>query len=262
MKHLFSSAAALLAVTGALNAQAPTEKGRLGIALTDILKPWTGDLDGMVERRMIRVLTTYSKTQYFIDKGTPRGTAYDQGKLLESDLNERLKTGNLRISVQFIPLSRSELIPALLEGKGEIVMADLTVTPEREQVVDFTEPWIAGVDEIVVTGPKVPAMTTIDDLSGKEVFVRASSSYYQSLTALNERFSKEGKPPATLTPAPEALEDEDLMEMANAGLVEVLVVDNHKAWFWQRVWPQLKLYPAITLGTGGEIAWATRKAPH
>ena len=73
----------LSAIGLTLSAQAPTEKGRLGIPLTEITRPWTGDLPGMVERRMVRVLTTYSKTQYFIDRGTPRGTAYDQGKLLE-----------------------------------------------------------------------------------------------------------------------------------------------------------------------------------
>ena len=259
MRRQLVLSAALLCLSVGLYAQAPTEKGRLGIALTEILKPWTGDFDGMVERRMIRVLTTYSKTQYFIDKGTPRGTAYDQGRLLETALNEKLPTGNLKVAIQFIPLSRGELIPALLEGKGDIVMADLTVTPEREQLVDFTEPWIAGVDEIVVGSPTVPPITSIDDLSGKDVFVRQSSSYYQSLTALNERFANEGKPPVKLTPAPEELEDEDLMEMAHAGLVDLLVVDNYQAWFWQRVWPKLKIYPTVTLRRGGQIAWAIRK---
>jgi membrane-bound lytic murein transglycosylase MltF len=251
--------AVLAAATVALDAQAPIDKGRTGIALTELTKPWTGDLSGMVERRMIRVLTTYSKTQYFIDHGTPRGTAYDQGKLLEDELNKRVGTGNLRIAVQFVPLSRNELLPALAEGRGDIVMADLTVTPERKQVVDFVDPWIAGVDEIVVTSPGAPSIASIEDLSGKDVFVRESSSYYQSLLKLNDRFASEGKSPVKLTPAPEELEDEDLMEMANAGLVDVLVVDNHKAWFWQRVWPRLKVYPGVTLRTGGQIAWAIRK---
>jgi len=131
---------ACASLTGALEAQAPMDKGRLGIPLTEVVKPWTGDLDGMAERRMVRVLTTYSKTQYFIDQGTPRGTAYDQGRLLETALNEKLKTGNLKIAFQFIPVSRDDLIPALVEGKGDIVMATLTVTPEREKVVDFTDP--------------------------------------------------------------------------------------------------------------------------
>jgi hypothetical protein len=91
-------------------AQSPMEKGRLGLALTEIMTPWTGDLDGMVERRMIRVLTTYSKTQYFVDRGTPRGTAYDQGRLLEAALNTKLGTGHAKVLVQFVPMARDELI--------------------------------------------------------------------------------------------------------------------------------------------------------
>src|SRR6185436_5396015 len=212
------------------------EKGRLGIPLSDINKPWTGDLSGMVERRIIRVLTAFSRTQYFIDRGLPRGTAYDQGKLFEAALNRELGTRHLTVNVQFVPMARDELVPALITGKGDIVMADLTVTPERARIVDFASPWIAGVDEIVVTSPKGPPIATLDDLSGKDVFVRESSSYYQSLKTLNARFAAEGKALVTLTPAPEQLEDEDLLEMAGAGLVDILVVDNHKAWFWQRVW--------------------------
>lgn len=179
--------------------------------------------------------------------------------MLEEALNKKFATGGLKIAVQFVPVSRNELIPALLAGKGDVVMAELTVTPDRLKTVDFVDPWIAGVDEIVVTKPNGPAIASVDDLSGKEVFVRQSSSYYDSLVSLNARLVRDGKPPVTLTPAPEELEDEDLLEMANAGLVDILVVDNHTAWFWQRLWPKLKLYPTVTLRTGGEIAWAVRK---
>jgi membrane-bound lytic murein transglycosylase MltF len=251
------AAAALLAATAA-HAQAPTAKGRTGLGLDPITTRWTGDLDGMTERRMIRVLTVYSKTLYFIDKGTPRGTAYDQGRLLEDAIN-RNAAGQLKVDVQFVPVSRDELMPALLDGRGDIIMADMTVTPERFRTVDFTGSWIGGIDEIVVTSPDGPPIEKLDDLSGQDVFVRQSSSYFDSLTRLNERFTREGKPLVKLVPAPEALEDEDLLEMANAGLVHVLVVDNVKAWFWQRIWPRLKLHPAVTLRTGAEIAWAIRK---
>jgi membrane-bound lytic murein transglycosylase MltF len=243
----------------AVGAQAPTEKGRLGLSLAELTKPWTGDLDGMVERRTVRVLTAYSRTLYFVDAGTPRGTAYDQGKLLEESLNKTLGSGRFTIRIQFIPLSRDELLPALLEGKGDIVMANLTVTSERKKIVDFAEPWIGNVEEIVVARPGGPDITSVEDLSGKDVFVRKSSSYYESLVKLNEKLANEGKPPVTLTPAPEELEDEDLLEMANAGLVDLLVVDNHKAWFWQRVFPKLKVFPTVALRTDGDIAWAIRK---
>src|SRR6187549_609121 len=163
MRRPMSIGASTLLLTAGLHGQAPTEKGRLGISLTEIITPWTGDLNGMVERRMVRVLTPYSKTGYFIDRGQPRGTAYDQGKLLEDDLNARVGSGALKVHVQFVALSRDELFPALLAGKGDIVMANLTVTPERKAQVDFTEPWITGVSEIVVTSPNAPPVTSVDD---------------------------------------------------------------------------------------------------
>ncbi|MBP2672008.1 MAG: transglycosylase protein, partial [candidate division NC10 bacterium] len=53
----------------------------LTIDLTEIQKPWTGDLDGMIKRHTIRVLTVYSKTFYTVDKGVQRGAAFDAGRL-------------------------------------------------------------------------------------------------------------------------------------------------------------------------------------
>src|SRR5262245_60240281 len=53
----------------------PREQRTVGPA--EAMQPWTGDLDGMIERGRIRVLTVYSKTFYFVDKGTQRGSTYD-----------------------------------------------------------------------------------------------------------------------------------------------------------------------------------------
>ena len=246
-------------VTAPVKAQAPTEKGRTGLDLTTILAKWTGDLDGMQERRTIRVLTAYNRTLYFIDKGTERGTAADQGRLLETELNKTLAKGHLKVSVVFVPVSRDELLPSLIDGRGDIAIGNVTVTAERRQIVDFVDPWIANVDEIVVTGPNGPPITSLDDLSGQRVFVRESSSYHASLLKLNDEFAARGLKPALIVPAPEEFEDEDLLEMAGAGLVDILIVDNHKAWFWQRVIPSLKLYPTVALRKGADIAWAIRK---
>jgi membrane-bound lytic murein transglycosylase MltF len=258
MVHV-AMAVVLVCATGRAGAQAPTEKGRTGLDLATLLAKWTGDLDGMQKRRTIRVLTAYNRTLYFIDKGTERGTAADQGRLLEAELNKTLAEGHLKVNVIFVPVSRDELLPALIDGRGDIVMGNLTVTPERQTIVDFVDPWIANVEEIVVTGPNGPAITSLDDLSGQEVFVRESSSYYQSLGTLNEELVKRQLKPAVIVPAPEELEDEDLLEMVAAGLIKVTVVDNHKAWFWQRVIPSLKVHPDVALRKGADIAWAIRK---
>jgi len=115
------------------------------------------------------------------------------------------------------------------------------------------------VRELVVTGPKSPALATLDDMAGKTVHVRRSSSYYESLTALNARLKARGKPPMKIVLLPDALEDEDALEMLNAGLLQVLVVDDYKARLWAAILPKIRVHDDFAVRTGGEIGWAIRK---
>ncbi len=197
-------------------------------------KPWTGDLDGMVKRRVIRALVAPSRTSYWLNGARQTGAEYELLKAFEEEVNNHHKTQgkHIRIIVAFIPTSRDQLIPGLLEGRGDIAAGILTVTPERLEQVDFGEPFFRGVKEIAVTGPGSPELASVDDLSGKEVFVRKSSSFWTHLEHLNERFAKEQKPPVILKAAPEDLQDDDLLEMVHAGLVGIVVVDRYQARLW------------------------------
>ena len=193
-------------------AQEPAPQKAAGETLTidvaEMQKPWTGDLDGMIERRVIRVLTVYSKTIYFGDKGVQRGTAVEFVRLFEEELNKKLaadkklKHKNLKVRTVFIPVHRDELLPGLIAGKGDIAAAALTITPEQQKLVDFTGAAMSNVSEVVVSGPASPTVASLDDLSGKDVFVRKSSSYYESLVALNEKFAAEKKPPVITQGSP------------------------------------------------------------
>jgi membrane-bound lytic murein transglycosylase MltF len=244
-------------------AQAPSKEAPLAPAPAPLLpvlaKPWTGDLDGMVQRRVIRVATTYNRTNYFIDRGQQRGAVYESFRLFEDELNTKLKTKNLRVQVVFIPMSRDELLKSVVEGRADIAAATLTVTPDRQKIVDFVPATYSDVNEIVVTGPGAPPIQTAEDLSGKEVFVRRSSSYAESLTALNTQLKAKGRPPVTIKPAPEELETEDILEMTNAGLVKITVADDHLAELWKQVLPSITLVPSAAVRTGGRIAPAIRK---
>ena len=183
-------------------APAPQEAadGLLTIDVASIQKPWTGDLDGMIERRLIRVLTVNSKTIYFVDRGVQRGTAVDYARLFEEELNKKLlaekklKNRNLKVRIAFISVQRDELLPALVAGRGDIAAAGLTITPERRKLVDFSAAGMSNVSEVVVTGPASPRISSLDDLSGKSVFVRKSSSYYENLVALNKKLAPAGNP--------------------------------------------------------------------
>ncbi len=159
----------------------------------------------------------------------------------------------------FVPTARDKLLPALVEGRGDIVAANLTITPERLQTVDFVDPWIKTIKEVLVTGPTAPSLTKLDDLAGQEILVRKSSSYYAHLLALNETLKAKGLQGIKLVAADETLEDEDLMEMVNVGLLPMVVVDDVKALIWAKIFDKLKVRTDLAINEGGQIAWAVRK---
>ena len=244
---------ALLSIPAAAGADSAPERSLLEI------KPWVGDFDGMAKRRVIRALVVYSKTFYFLDQGRQRGATYELLKQFENLINKRLKTKTLKVRVLFIPVRRDQLIPWLVDGRGDIAAANLTITPQRQNQVDFSDPLITGVKELLVTGPAAPPVKSLDDLAGKEIHVRPSSSYYESLTQLNQSFRQTGKPKMNLVAADETFEDEDLLEMVNAGLIPMIVMDSHKAHFWEQIFENITVHPTIAVRNGGEIAWSFRK---
>ncbi|PVX79951.1 membrane-bound lytic murein transglycosylase MltF [Paraburkholderia unamae] len=225
-------------------------------------KPWRGDFDAMLDRRVIRVLVPYSRTLYFNDRGHERGLTADFVRDFERFINKTYadRLGKRPITVVMIPTTRDRLLPGLVAGAGDIAAGNLTITPDRQKVVDFVSAHaLKPTRELVLTGPRSPALSTLDDLSGKTVHVRRSSSYYESLSALNARFQKAGKPPMRLVLLPDALEDEDAMEMLNVGLLQILVVDDWKARMWAQILPQIKVHEDIAVREGGRVGWAIRK---
>ena len=222
-------------------------------------KPFSGDLDGMISRRLVRAGVPFNRTFYFIDRGQQRGLSYEYLTLFEEHLNKKLGTGSLKVHVVILPMSRDALLPLLREGKVDLVVAQLTITPERLKLVDFSKPTRTNVNEVVVTGPGSPPIASLADLAGKKVTVRKDSSYFASLQAHNLKLKAEGKPPVVIELAPESLEDDDLLEMVNAGLIPATVVDNYLADFWKQVFTDLTVHSGSAIRTGGNLAVAIRK---
>src|SRR5690349_2950829 len=221
---------------------------------------WLGDLDGMRERRRIRMLVPYSKTFYALDRGGEQyGITYDVGRAFEDWLNKREKTKTLRYSVIFIPVARDRLLPGLLDGTGDIAAGNITITERRSEMVQFTAPLASNVKEVLVTSPAAPAAAALEDLAGQEIRLRPSSSYFEHLEVINRSWAAAGKPTILLSPLDEELEDEDVLEMVNAGMLPWTVVDQHKAEIWAQVFTDLTIRADFAINEGGEIAWAVRK---
>jgi len=223
------------------------------------LEHWQGDFEEMLERRQIRALVVYNKLFYFLDGPVQRGASYDSMQLFQDYINKKFKLKTRSMQIIMVPVSRNDLIPALLDGRGDIALANLTITPERQELVDFSDPFIKDVKEVVVTGPNSPDVSSLADLSGKTIFVRKSSSYYTSLLKLNEQLQANNLDPVELKLTGAYLEDSDLLEMVNAGLMPMIIVDKHKADFWKEIFKNIMVHNDLAITVGGSIGWAFRK---
>lgn len=239
-----------------LHAELVNHEELLAIALT----PWTGDLDGMIERRMIRVLVVYDDAFYFIDRFQQKGLTYELLKRFGEAVNrdKSLSHGD-DIDMVFIPVGRDRLLPDLVAGIGDIAASAITVTPEREKLVAFSDPLDSQVNEVLVTGKDFPKISKPEDLSGHSVAVRPLSSYNASLKALNQRLQKAGKAEIKIIAADENLTDGALAGLVVAGTYPATIMDSFETKLWRKIYPDLVVHDDIILRKGGQIAWAFRK---
>lgn len=224
-----------------------------------VIEPFFGDYDEMKRDKIVRVLIPYSVTDYYLEKGQEKGLAAEYLRLFEDHLNKGVRKEADKVRVVLLPTRRDALLSGLIEGIGDIAAADLTITEQRASLVDFSMPIRGNVREVVVTGPQTDSLDTEKDLAGLEIHARASSSYFESLTALNARLEEQGLTQVSILPANEIFEDEDLLEMVAAGVIPATVVDEYKADLWLPVFKDLNIQRTVVLREDGQLAWAFRK---
>lgn len=221
-----------------------------------LTEPHHDDLFELIDRGIIRVAVTYSKTHYFVEGGAQHGLSYEMLREFETYLNKRYKSKRKgrALSVVAIPVARDELITKLAKGEAELAVANSTIKAERLTQGDFSIPVIKQANEIVVASSNAPILSNVNDIAGKTFYIRESSSFYTHLTALNRKLMAQGLKPANIIPADEHLEVEDLMEMANADLIDYTIVDSHIADLWQKIFDNITVYKNLMIHSGGSIA--------
>ncbi len=245
----------VLASAGSAGADTADEAALRGFVNT----PWTGDLSGMRDRGFVRLLTTYNPLYFTYDGIEQRGIVVETAREFEDQLNQAANGEERDLDVVLILVARDELLPSLRAGRGDVVVANLTITPARQALVAFSDPTYPDVKELVVTGPNARGLLgTLDDLSATTLHVRESSSYYEHLTELNVARKRLGKAELRVRKADERLEDYDLLEMVNAGLIPAVVVDGYKARLWAQVFDDIEVHEDLVIHSGGALAWAVR----
>ncbi|HEY8211525.1 MAG TPA: transporter substrate-binding domain-containing protein [Myxococcaceae bacterium] len=174
---------------------------------------FTGDLDGIRRRGVLRVLTRNNPVTYYLYQGEQLGFDYQMARMLADALHVRLE--------MVVPPSRDLLVPWLKEGRGDVIAASYTVTPERGREVSFSTPYL-NVDELLVQRRAGPRLTSVEDLAGKRIHVRRSSSYYETLKALKPLLGD-----FEIVEEPEDVETEELIDRVGRGEIPFTVADSH-----------------------------------
>jgi len=222
-------------------------------------EPFTADLPEMRERKLVRALVSINKTDFFFEKGRPLGLQAEALAQFEKFLNEDVSQDELRIRVVYVPLAFEQLLPGLLEGRGDVAAAFLTITPERERQVAFATGRSLSVNEVVVTRAGVTGLDSIDDLAGRRVLLLRGSSYTEHLRDLDQRLRRQGRPPIRILEAEAHLTTEDILEYVNAGTVEITVADDFRARLWADVLPNIAVREDLVVHSGGTMGWAVRR---
>ncbi|WP_159655825.1 lytic transglycosylase F [Vibrio atypicus] len=218
-------------------------------------EPYFGDLPELESKGVIRVLVSADLGFYYVEDGKPKGILAELLYHFEKQLKQRSSYFNLQV----IPVHRDELIPSLEKGYGDLIVANLTITDSRDQLIDFSLPVLKDVRELLVTNKSIPPLQNLTEMSGKEVWVRASSSYFESLQALNHQLDSQGFPPVIVRFIEETLQDIELIELVNQGHIQATVLDSHKTELWLKVMDNIQVHDALPLRSNGQIAWAMRE---
>jgi len=202
-----------------------------------------GDLDAIKARGRLRVLV-YGQGEDVLPRAGASTTAEEQ--------TAELLATHLGIQTELISVDKfNDLIPLLLEGKGDLIAARMTVTKARATQVAFTRA-VSSVEEVLVTKQGGKAFASPADLAGVTVSVRPSSSYRETLDMVRAKDA----PTLVIADADETKDEIALIHDVTQGAIEATVVDSDLVAHVQAYEPSASV--ALTLRAGREIAFAVR----
>jgi membrane-bound lytic murein transglycosylase MltF len=221
---------------------------------------WNGDLDAMAKRRVIRVLVPFRRPEFFYMEGRPVGLLQEAFQELETALNTKYKTTAAnRIIVGLLPTPMDQMRERMAGGYGDIAAGSISITEANKTLTDFTVPLVTGLKIIPVTGPGAPELKSVEDLSGKEVWVMPQTRMKKDLDDLNARLKSQGKAPAKIRETDPVLEPGDVLELVNTGVYPVALMQSMQAEFWAQVFDSIKARTDLAIAEDVQLGWAIQK---
>jgi len=240
-----------------LNCKSDVNKKEGEIEVPASQEPVHFDLADIKKAGVLRAITTYSPTGYFLYRGQTMGFEYEMLERLAASIDVDLEV--------VIARNVDSVIPMLNRGDGDIIALGFTITNDRKEKVSFTDPYLITHQSLVQKKPanwrkmtldniKKQLATDVVDILGDTVSVRKESSYYSNLEELSEELGDT----IYINILPGNLTDEETIKMVSESKIKYTVADNNIANVYAGSLPNIDVNTPLSLSQ--RLAWAVRKS--
>lgn len=215
------------------------------------------DLKEIRKRKVLKAITTYSSTNYFLYKGRPMGYEYELLQRLADHLDLNLEI--------IIAKDKNDAFQMLWNGDGDIIAIGLTINAENKEKAEFTIPHRTTRQVLVQKMPwnwhslklhQIEKLLVKDpyELADKPVYVKENSAHYHRLKNLEEEMGVD----LSIVEIPGHITPYDIMNKVNSGEYDYAVLDENHAKINQADFPNLDISTALSLPI--RTGWAVRKS--
>jgi membrane-bound lytic murein transglycosylase MltF len=219
--------------------------------------PQTRDLDAIRDQKVLRVLVNQSRNSSGGVKGEEIGVEYHRLQAFEDYLNDQMR-GGPKLAFKIIPKAKNQLLIALQRGEGDLVAPGELLDTTGSTGVHASRPIVPDVPLMLVGVRGQRGLRHLEQLSGRTLSLPTGSAADEAVHALNRRLALRRLPPAKIEWVDPSLAVEDVLEMVQAGIYSLTLVEQPIAERWAHVMPRLRLDRSLTLKTQGDISWFTR----
>ncbi|MFJ4440601.1 transglycosylase SLT domain-containing protein [Pseudomonas sp. NPDC089422] len=215
------------------------------------------DLQQIRSTKVLRVLVNQSRNSSGEIKGEPVGIEYYRLRGLEHYLNARAGDGQ-QISLKIIPRAKEQLLGALQRGEGDLAAPGELLDPAVTGGVNSSAPVLDRVPLLLVGRKGERSYTRAEQLSGRTVALTSASAAGAVIQQLNQQLALRKRAPIKIEWVDSTLAVEDVLEMVQAGIYPLTMVERPIAQRWARVMPNLRLDTRVQLGQAQAMRWYVR----
>lgn len=219
-------------------------------------KRFSRDLDEIKESGVLKALTIYSGTTYFLYKGRPMGFEYELLERLASDLDVELE--------MIVAKDENKLIELLQKGEGDLLAYGYTITESRKKRINFTTPLYLSHQVLIQRKPenwrrmklheiKNYLVTNPVELIGDTISVKQNSSYASRVKNLSNELGGE----IVIDTLEGTLSTDKIIKMVADGDIKYTIADENIAFINSSYYPILDISTSLSLSQ--RIGWAVRK---